>query len=54
MVFAAVLTVVLVLVLKKGKNPEPKPDAGPHINPYRVLSYDAGTNTYTLSRWTNI
>ena len=55
-VFVIALTIILIFALKKKDNPPqpPSPGDGPHFNPYRVLSYDSSSNTYKLSRWTNL
>jgi hypothetical protein len=54
LVFAVALTLILVFTLKKKDPQPPMPDDGPHFNPYRVLNYDDKSNTYTLSRWSNL
>ena len=51
LLFAIVLTLILVFALKGGDKPGPNID---HFNPYKVLEYDSKTNTYTLGRETNL
>ena len=47
-VLAAAITVILIFALKKGGGDDP--DTDDHYNPYKVIAYDASSNTYTLSR----
>ena len=54
LVFIVALTLILVFALKKKDPNPPSPDNGPHFNPYEVLNYDQSSNTYTLSRLSNL
>lgn len=50
MLVAVAVTLILVFTLKKGGGGGDTPDTDDHFNPYKVLDYDAASNTYTLGR----